>query len=1832
MNTSCRPGLHLVPVLATLRVLVPSLFAALSGAALAADGTWTAGSSAVAGNWSTVTSGTAGYWTLTSGSSSASLANVTIGVNIAAATTITVDTASAVTTSLTIGDTDASNAYTIGGTAALTLGGTLTQKSTSAGDTISAPITLSSNLSITNNSANNVLTLSGIVSGSGKAITTAGPVKFTAANTYSGGTTVSSGTATATAVAGFGTGTVTVNSGATAALAVVAGSDQTYANAFAGAGTVAVTAPGTGGTTANLTGSLQNFIGTLDIYPYVSSTTPPTSGGKTRFNCTPPNPGANVNANVKVNIRSGGTLYLSDLNKTWPMNVTLYGGSTGESLGQLRIENGTIISGTVALAADTTIGGNSTGTLSGVVSGGFGFTKPGTGTLVLSAANTYTGATKISAGTLQIGNGGTTGSIVSSIDPTSTGILAINRSDDIVQSAGTALPNVALSGAVALAQNGTGTLTLDSTNTYTGSTTVTAGTLSVTGALGATTVTVNPASAATATMNLTGSMTQTTAAALKVGATTGGTAIFNISGSAVVNKGSGNQPISAGTAGFGVINMSGGTVTPGQYLVAGITNAGAKGIWNISGGTVSITGNNGGTLGASGSTHGWLNMSGTGAYASTDTANNGASGIYVGENATGTGFLNISGNAVATLGGVTTSAALKIGVSSGSYGLVNLGAVGAGGGTIKATRVWTGNAGATSFFNFHGGTLMPLLVNATFMTGLTGAYVYSEGGIIDNNSVAITIGQALLTPSGQGAASISTAGFTALTGYTTAPAVLITGGSGTGMTANAVINGSGTLTGFTVTNPGTGYASTPTVTLYGGGKSTSDVSTTAVTLGVNTSGGLIFQGSATTTLSGANTYTGQTAVNAGTLSVTGSLASTSVNVASGASLTLASNTSLTASTLTLGGAGTVTTTTGDFAISATRTLTPTGNLVVNPAGNLALSGGTLSFSLNNIITNSAKLTTASAVTQPGTVTIAVDGTGASFDSSVSHTYQILSSTTTLDKTKFFLSTSNLSGGVWSLARGDTGTIGGTSSQLYLVFTPYPKVTTLSALEGTGTAPLNVKAGGQVHVVVTMNEPVVVNVNNGIPQIALNTGGFATYDPNANNTTTALVFTYTVGNTDAEERVDYASSALSLNGGTIVAASDVNAGLVDTTLPGSVGNNAIYNAYWVVDRTRPVVATITSDAVSGKVYGLNATLHLTLGYTNGPSGAVEPVTVTLGNNGAVVLALNSGGSAQYDPTTQTFVYKVASIGELTPVGVGLQIDGVSLYGSATIQDAAGNDADLSTNLPITVAPGFVIDGSLDTQAPTVSFITSSTKASDPCGVGTTFDLVVTFDEPVFIDTTGGLPTLKLNAAVSGGTPATATYVAGVNDTTSTTTLKFTYTVAANEVASTLTVTAINLPGSTTITDLSISPNTFSPLGFAAKNVTADGTTDTYTIDGIAPTVKSVGGSPDAGTTILAGGSLQVTVNFWEPVTWSGNVDPVLAFDLNGTPVTGTLVPGIPGVSGKGTSNLVFTVWSGSAPTLTANATLTLVGFDASSPTIFDATKVNALANQSLATSWGLSAVPTWTVQDGTAPTLLTLGTSVASGMQISGGSTVTVTLGMSEAMTWSGSAAPTLQLVTSRGTAVTGMYDSSSSTSSSLVYTFTAPLLSFTDTLTIVGVSSSPTMVDSVGNVWAYQATATNWSGVSVPVWTVLPGTAAELTVIMSPMVFSYDGSAHEPTLRFWYQNTTEITDMVRGTDYTVTFTRQDVANAVTTTTAPTAPGTYLVTVDVNSLNALRYFVTSESGSMRIHSSDTSGVGTNVLPDAGGSGGCGLGSNVALGGLLGLGLLVRFRSRRRYDRE
>lgn len=96
-------------------------------------------------------------------------------------------------------------------------------------------------------------------------------------------------------------------------------------------------------------------------------------------------------------------------------------------------------------------------------------TQRGSGTLTLTGNNTYPGGTVINAGTLQAGNGGTSGSIGTG-PVTDNSILVFNRSDDVT------FGNI-INGSGSVVKTGAGTLTLNGTNNYFGSMTVSNGAL-----------------------------------------------------------------------------------------------------------------------------------------------------------------------------------------------------------------------------------------------------------------------------------------------------------------------------------------------------------------------------------------------------------------------------------------------------------------------------------------------------------------------------------------------------------------------------------------------------------------------------------------------------------------------------------------------------------------------------------------------------------------------------------------------------------------------------------------------------------------------------------------------------------------------------------------------------------------------------------------------------------------------------------------------------------------------------------------------------------------------------------------------------------------------------------------------------------------------------------------------------------------------------------------------------------------------------------------------------------------------------------------------------------
>jgi fibronectin-binding autotransporter adhesin len=378
----------------------------------------------------------------------------------------------------------------------------------------------------TNLSAGSVLTLnsgasniSGVVSGAG-GITVAGTSTTTlsAANTYTGATTLSGGT-------------LNLNGGAaiddTAAVVVDGGqlelnASETIGSLAGAGGTIDLNANTltTGGNNAS-TDVASNIIGTGALIKNGTGTM-----GLTGANTY--SGGTTVNAGTLQLFNSSA---LSDAGLLTVNSPAIVEVRDSETVGNISGNGSIVMNGGNLTAGDAT----ATSTFSGVISeigGSQQFIKQGTGNLILSGANTYTGTTTINAGTLTLQGGaaiadvGRVNLVAGTVDfDAAETIGSLEATAGIVNLDGTLTTGgndetttvaAVIQGAGGLTKVGTGEMTLTGLNTFTGLTTVTGGTLTTTGQLlggltnNATTNaegTINGAITNTSVFNLTGALT-----------------------------------------------------------------------------------------------------------------------------------------------------------------------------------------------------------------------------------------------------------------------------------------------------------------------------------------------------------------------------------------------------------------------------------------------------------------------------------------------------------------------------------------------------------------------------------------------------------------------------------------------------------------------------------------------------------------------------------------------------------------------------------------------------------------------------------------------------------------------------------------------------------------------------------------------------------------------------------------------------------------------------------------------------------------------------------------------------------------------------------------------------------------------------------------------------------------------------------------------------------------------------------------------------------------------------------------------------------------------------
>ena len=638
------------------------------------------------------------------------------------------------------------------------------------------------------------------------------------------------------------------------------------------------------------------------------------SGGLTKIGSSQLNLSA-ANTYLGNTTLNGGTVQVSNNQafSTGALNVT--GATTLSAPGTISLNNAISLGGTL------TAGGTGALNLGGLISGSSGLTKTGSGSLTLSGANSgYTGTTTLSAGSLlvtnnnSLGSGALTTAAGTSLDSTANVNLANNiamtGSLNVLGSNALTLGGI-LSGTGAITKSGTASLTLTGNNTNAGNTALNAGSLFVgsntalgTGALNA---------AANTTLDATTAVTLANAVALAGGVTIGGTQALGLSG---VVSGAGSL-IKNGTAN---LTLSGNnTFAGGTALNAGTLIVGS----NTALGTGALTTAAGATLDAST------------AVALTNAVSLG-------------GNLNVGGSANLTLGGIVSGSGglTKNGAANLILNGSNtfLGSIALNAGTITAganAALGSGNitVGGVATLDSNAAVTLNNSIILNNSLGIGGSNALTLGGVISGTSQLVKNGAANLTLNGTNTYS----------GSTTLNAGSLTVGNGAALgTGTLWVEGAGTL------NSSSAVTLNNNVNL---GANLTAGGANALTLGGVISGGngLIKTGASSLTLNGNNTYTGTTALNAGTLIVGSNtaLGTGSVNAANGTTLdantaaTLANNVNL-GGTLTLGGTN---------ALTLGGVVAGIGGLVKNGAADLTLNGA--NSYLGNTTLNTGKLTVGS---------------------------------------------------------------------------------------------------------------------------------------------------------------------------------------------------------------------------------------------------------------------------------------------------------------------------------------------------------------------------------------------------------------------------------------------------------------------------------------------------------------------------------------------------------------------------------------------------------------------------------------------------------------------------------------------------------------------------------------------------------------------------------------------------------------------------------------------------------------------------------------------------------
>lgn len=671
-------------------------------------------------------------------------------------------------------------------------------------------------------------------------------------------------------------------------LATFTGGGNITANGSIGNGTNGLTKSGTGTltlTAANSYGGATTVsAGVLNIQ---NSSALPGTGTTVSSGAQLQLQGGITVAGEPLKLSGSGIAYSGALrniggSNSWSGNITLGAATTIDADAGLLDLQGNLVNSTYS----TTFTNNGTILVNGALGGGSGaLIKIGSGVLQLGGANTYTGATTVSGGTLQFIASGSASSATpvtvnvagtldlngfneSPLSLAGAGRVTLGNGILTVNSIANTTFSGVLSGTGSLAKGGSGTLTLSGTNTYSGGTTINAGIISIPADTGL--------GNAGGSLTLNGGELATTA---------------TLASARSITLGTSGGIISAGGT---TLTLSGGISGPGSLTKIGTKTLALTGTNTYLGGTIDGAGTISlGSDAALGDPGGPLTFS-NGATLITSASFTSARNLFLNAGTAtlniGTGFTNVFSGVINGAGGLTKSGTGLLALGGNNL-YTNTTTISAGtlqlagnGGVPPLSPLVITKASAVFDLNNNNATVGSLASTAAGKVTLENGSLTAGGDNATTTNSAIISGTGSFTKMGTGTMVFT--GVNTYTGTTTAGAGIVQlNASSLFASASPLVVSNGAVFNLNNFNQSVASLSGAGSVILGSGTLKDLNSGTADFSGaISGAGAFTLAGKGTQVLSGANSYSGATTVSLGNLQVNGSSPNSTVAISSGATL------------------------------------------------------------------------------------------------------------------------------------------------------------------------------------------------------------------------------------------------------------------------------------------------------------------------------------------------------------------------------------------------------------------------------------------------------------------------------------------------------------------------------------------------------------------------------------------------------------------------------------------------------------------------------------------------------------------------------------------------------------------------------------------------------------------------------------------------------------------------------------------------------------------------------------------------------------------------------------